>query len=51
MLHQLQSPPVIDYRVTNPELIEEAVRFALRGLGLKEAAIRRYYRLEASNKA
>jgi AcrR family transcriptional regulator len=51
MLHQLQSPPVIDYGVTNPELIEEAVRFALRGIGLKEAAIRRYYRLKASNKA
>ena len=43
MLHQLPKPPVFPYGVPRESLVEEAVRFALRGIGLKEEAIRRYY--------
>jgi AcrR family transcriptional regulator len=42
MLHQLADPPIVDYGVPRTTLVEEAVRFALRGIGLKEKAIRRY---------
>ncbi|HEX3450322.1 MAG TPA: helix-turn-helix domain-containing protein [Isosphaeraceae bacterium] len=42
MLHQLADPPIVDYGVSKATLIEEAVLFALRGIGLKEKAIRRY---------
>jgi AcrR family transcriptional regulator len=46
MLHHLPDPPVIDYGVSSAKLVEQAVRFALRGIGLKEEAIERYYRPE-----
>src|SRR5262249_19472428 len=42
MLQHLPAPPAVDYGVSRASLIREAVRFALRGIGLKEAAIRRY---------
>jgi len=43
MVHLLPSEPVIDYGVSREELIEQAVRFSLRGMGLTEEAIRREY--------
>ncbi len=47
MIH-LQPPiPAVDYGVSRETLAEQAVRFALRGLGLTEEAIRRYYNPKA----
>lgn len=43
LFHLLPETPVIDYGVPRDKLVEPAVRFALRGLGLNEEAIRRYY--------
>jgi AcrR family transcriptional regulator len=42
MLHHLPDLPVVDYGVSRATLVEEAVLFALRGIGLKETAIRRH---------
>jgi AcrR family transcriptional regulator len=42
MLHVCSETPV-DYDVPRPTLIQEAVRFALRGIGLKEDPINRHY--------
>jgi AcrR family transcriptional regulator len=44
-LHLINLPEagVVAYDVTQDELVESAVRFLLRGLGLKNAAINRYY--------
>lgn len=44
-LHLISLPEagVVDYGATQEELVESAVRFLLRGLGLKNAAIDRYY--------
>lgn len=39
--------PVVDYGVSRKQLVEQAVRFALRGMGLTDEAIRRYYNPEA----
>ncbi len=39
----LPALPVVDYGVPRDKLAEQAVWFALRGMGLKEEAIRRYY--------
>jgi hypothetical protein len=39
----LQDVPAIDYDMPQEELVECAFRFLLRGLGLKNAAIDRYY--------
>jgi hypothetical protein len=35
--------PVVDYGAPRDKLVEQVVWFALRGMGLKEEAIRRYY--------
>jgi AcrR family transcriptional regulator len=43
MLQHLADPPVVDYGVSKTMLVEEAVLFALRGIGLKEKAIGRYF--------
>jgi AcrR family transcriptional regulator len=45
-LNHLADPPVIDYGVSRATLVEQAVRFALRGIGLKEEAIQRCYHPE-----
>ena len=42
MLYHLPEPPVVDYGVSRAKLVEEAVLFTLRGIGLKENAIRRH---------
>ncbi len=39
--------PVVDYKVTDHTLIVQAVCFILRGMGLKEATINRYYNAQA----
>lgn len=36
-------PPIIDYGLPYPELLAPAVRFALRGLGMSDETIARYY--------
>jgi hypothetical protein len=44
LMHYLRpTRPVVDYQVPRAKLVEQAVWFALRGLGLKEQAIQRYY--------
>lgn len=47
-LHLISLPEgeVVDYGMPREELIESTVRFLLRGLGLKNAAIDRYYNPE-----
>ncbi len=39
--------PVVDYEISREHLVEEAVWFVLRGIGLKEEVIRRHYTPEA----
>ena len=46
MLNHLAQPPIVDYGATPSTVVEQAVRFALRGIGLKGEAIRRHYRPE-----
>ncbi len=46
MLNHLADPPIVDYGATPSAVVEHAVRFALRGIGLEEEAIRRHYRPE-----
>ena len=46
MVHLLPPEPVIDFGVSRQERVEQAVWFSLRGMGLKEEAIRRYYNAE-----
>jgi AcrR family transcriptional regulator len=43
----LPAQPIIDYGVPCEQLINEAVWFVLRGMGLKEEAIQRYYNPQA----
>jgi AcrR family transcriptional regulator len=43
MIHLLPAKPAIDFGVSREKLIEEAVWFSLRGMGLKDEAINRYY--------
>jgi AcrR family transcriptional regulator len=43
----LPKKPVVDYDATRDELVQQAVWFALRGLGLKDEAIKRFYNPKA----
>ena len=43
----LPKKPVVDYHASREELVQQAVWFALRGLGLKDEAIKRYYNSKA----
>jgi AcrR family transcriptional regulator len=43
MLHLLPATPVVDYGLPRDRLVEQAVWFALRGMGLTEEAIERHY--------
>jgi AcrR family transcriptional regulator len=43
LLHRLPATPVVDYALPREQLVEQAVWFTLRGLGLRDEAIRRYY--------
>jgi AcrR family transcriptional regulator len=47
MLSLIPATPVVDYGVPCEPLIEQAVWFSLRGMGVKDEAIRRYYNPEA----
>jgi AcrR family transcriptional regulator len=47
MIHLLPTQPVIDFGGSRQELVEQAVWFSLRGMGLKDEAIRRWYNAEA----
>jgi AcrR family transcriptional regulator len=48
LMHHLRpAKPAVDYRVPRAKLIEQAVWFTLRGLGLKEEAIQRHYNAKA----
>jgi AcrR family transcriptional regulator len=47
MLFLLPATPIIDYGVPRDKLVEQAVWFSLRGLGVKEEAIKRYYNPKA----
>lgn len=44
---QLPKPAVIDYGVDEDALLEEAVRFVLRGLGLRQEAVDRHFNPKA----
>jgi AcrR family transcriptional regulator len=44
MLHSLPRKTVIDYGVSKKELVKQVAQFCLRGMGLKETAIRRGYK-------
>ncbi|MBK8000551.1 MAG: helix-turn-helix transcriptional regulator [Verrucomicrobia bacterium] len=39
----LPKKPVVDYEATREELVQQAVWFALRGVGLRDDAIKRHY--------
>jgi len=39
--------PIVDYKVPRAKLVEQAVWFTLRGMGLKDEAIKRYYNPKA----
>jgi AcrR family transcriptional regulator len=43
VLHLLPSTPVVDYGESRTQLVEQAVWFTLRGIGLKEEVIKRNY--------
>jgi AcrR family transcriptional regulator len=47
MIHLLPATPVVDYGVSRDKLVEQAVWFALRGMGLKDEAIQRNYNAKA----
>jgi AcrR family transcriptional regulator len=47
MLHLLPAVSVVDYGMPEDQLVEQTVWFALRGMGLKEKAIARYYNPKA----
>jgi AcrR family transcriptional regulator len=47
MLHLHPKVPAIDYKVSNDALVEQATWFALRGVGLREESIKRYYNPKA----
>jgi AcrR family transcriptional regulator len=47
MLYLLPTTPVVDYGVDRQKLVEQTVWFTLRGMGLKEKAIERYYNPKA----
>jgi hypothetical protein len=43
LLHLLPETPVVDYGVSRKKLVGQAVWFTLRGMGVREEAIQRYY--------
>ncbi len=47
MLSLIPATPIVDYEVPRDMLIEQAVWFSLRGLGVRDEAILRYYNPEA----
>jgi AcrR family transcriptional regulator len=47
MTYLRPAKPVVDYEVSREKLAEQAVWFILRGMGLKDEAIKRYYNPQA----
>jgi AcrR family transcriptional regulator len=48
LMHYLRpARPVVDYQVSRRKLVEQAVWFTLRGMGLREESIQRYYHPKA----
>ncbi len=47
MVYTSPANPVVDYGVGREQLIEQAVWFGLRGMGLKDEVIKRYYNPKA----
>jgi hypothetical protein len=47
MLYLNPKVPAINYQASGKTLVEETARFALRGAGLKEEAIKRHYKPKA----
>jgi AcrR family transcriptional regulator len=47
MIRLVPETPVVHYGVSSRRLVEQAVWFALRGMGMTEEAIRRYYNPQA----
>jgi AcrR family transcriptional regulator len=47
MLHLRPRVPAINYKLSKEDLVEQATWFSLRGLGLKDGSIRRYYNPKA----
>ncbi len=45
MFHQLEKP-AFEYDATKEELVKEAILFALRGMGITDAAIHKYFKPE-----
>lgn len=43
LVHLLPAQEVINYGITQKELVKQVTWFCLRGMGMKENAIRRYY--------
>jgi AcrR family transcriptional regulator len=46
-IHLLPARPVVEYGIAHEKLVEQAVWFTLRGMGLKEETIGRYYNPKA----
>jgi AcrR family transcriptional regulator len=47
MVSLLPATPIVDYEMPREKLVEQVVWFTLRGLGVRDDAIRRYYHPEA----
>jgi AcrR family transcriptional regulator len=47
MVSLLPATPIVDYAIPRAKLVEQVVWFTLRGLGVRDDAIRRYYNPEA----
>ncbi len=48
MMHYLRpATPIVEYAVSREKLVEQAVLFTLRGMGLRDEAIERYYNASA----
>ena len=47
LFNSLHDPPIVKYGASRQKLGEQAVWYALRGLGLKDDAIKRYYNPKA----
>ncbi|HEY2147320.1 MAG TPA: helix-turn-helix domain-containing protein [Pirellulales bacterium] len=46
-IHLLPAGGIIDFEVTREQLVEQTVWFALRGMGMTDAAIKRHYNAKA----
>ncbi len=46
-IHLLPTSPVVEYKLKREQLIEQVVWFAIRGMGLTDAAIRTYFSPQA----